>query len=163
MKKEDLKIEFRAWFMQFGGDIKEKMDSEAVFNFFEPHLKLKSAKPKIELPEDKIIEFNEIFPKIKGGSGKSLRCNLKELTKAFEWFFKNYEYDWNIILDAAKKYVIEQERENFKFCRTAKYFIVKWRTPSQPESLLAELTVQVLEGDYFEGGSEDIKFETKIY
>lgn len=144
--KQTLKEEFDKLF-----PIRGTYEPLAIWNFFEPYLKLKKdPKPKIEIDEERIIEFNEIFPAIKGGSGKVLRSNLKELRKSFEWFFKNYDYDWSIIYSAVVKYIEDQEKENFKYCRTSKYTVVKFKTPNMPESTLSDYCTQVLAPEYFE-------------
>src|ERR1700749_2143235 len=101
--KITLKEEFLTKFI-IGGRVDDALKEE-IWNFFEPYLKLKTSKPKIEIPEENLITFNDIFPQRKGGSGKSLRCNLKELRKAFEWFLKEYpNYSWHEIYQAAAKY-----------------------------------------------------------
>jgi hypothetical protein len=138
---------------------------EEIWTFFEPHLKKKESAPKREIPEDKLIDFNEMFPKLKAGSGKMMRCNLRELEKAFQYFFKEYgeAYDWDTILSAANVYINEQERDSFKYARTAKYFVIKFKQPGMPESMLAEYCVQILEGTYFNQQNEPSQgFEPKI-
>lgn len=163
MKKELFKEEF---FKEFGATSFKGYPLEQcnlIWNFFEPHLKLKASKPKIEIPQDKLITYNEMFPRLKGGSGKILQCNIKEVEKAFQWFIKNYpEYHWGIILEATRIYLAEQERGNYKWTRTSKYFCVKFKQPNQPESELAEFCARVVSGlDYEE--PESYGFEPKIY
>lgn len=159
--KITLKEEFNKHFLApfLGG---EELKQE-IWNFFEPHLKLKKdPKSKIEIDEERIIEFNEIFPAIKGGSGKTLRSNLKELRKSFEWFFKNYDYEWSVIYQAAYRYIEDQEKENFKYCRTSKYTVVKFKTPNMPESTLSDYCTQVLAPEYFEGETKHSGFEPRV-
>lgn len=132
-----------------------------IWNFFEPHLKLKTAKPKMEIPQEYLIQYNELFPNIKGGSGKRLRCNIKELEKAFQYFFKLYpDTNWMDILNATVLYLNEQEKDSYQWTRTSKYFVVKFKTPNMSESELAEFITRIKEGDSFE---EDQKgFDIKV-
>lgn len=128
--------------------VTEDTFKEKIWNFFEPHLKKKTPKPQIEIPENKIIIYNELFPNQKSGSGKRMRCNIKELTKAFQYFFKQYpDYTWETILQATQQYLAEQESTNYQWTMTAKYFCVKFKTPSMPSSELAEFCDSVLSGD----------------
>ncbi len=163
-KKPTLKDEFLLFWgsNSFPSELNDLFDK--TWDFFEPHLKKKAStpKPKVEIPQEQLITYNEIFPKIKGGSGKSLRCNLIELEKSFQYFFRSYDYDWQTILEAAKVYVQDMDRESYKYCRTSKYFCIKFKTAGMPESLLADYCVKVLAGDHFE---EDTKsgFDVRVY
>lgn len=80
---------------------------------------------KASISKERIEEYNSIFPKMKAGSGKYMRCSQKNLEGAFKWFFNNYSYDWDVVYKATKLYVTQQERENYKYTRTAMYFIRK--------------------------------------
>lgn len=162
------KLELKEKFMNFqttisdNGSIIVKGSPMDIWNFFEPHLKLKEPKAKLNIPEEAIITYNELFPNIKGGSGKRLRCNVKELEKAFQYFFKLYpDTNWQDIFKATDLYLTEQEKDNFKWTRTAKYFCVKFKQLGQPESELIEFVERIKEGDNFED-KQSTAFEPKI-
>lgn len=72
-----------------------------------------------------MIKYNELFPKRKAGSGKYMRSNIKNVETKFRWFFDNYTYTWEVILEATARYMDQQLRENYKFTRTSMYFICK--------------------------------------
>jgi hypothetical protein len=75
---------------------------------------------------DKIKEYREYFPGQRLSHGELARQSVNELKEKFIWFFKIYtDYDWDIVLDAAKYYTIIKERENFQFMTTSAYFIKK--------------------------------------
>lgn len=95
---------------------------------------------------DKIKEYSEIFPKFKLPSGKYARTNIKTLEAAFTWFFKNFDYDWNLILKATKMYVEEYEMNNYKYMRTSQYFIRKQMTDKSYESPLADYCQALIDG-----------------
>lgn len=142
---------------------KEPYPSEwEIWDFFKPHLKLKAPKQKIEIDQEQLKAFNESFPEGKSGSGKRMRCNLKELEKAFQYFFKLYpETTWPIILQATQLYLSEQEKDNFKWCRTAKYFCIKFKQPGQPESELIEYVERMQSGAQID---TDMKgFDVKVF
>lgn len=122
----------------------------------------KKEKKKLEIPEEAIITYNELFPNIKGGSGKRLRCNVKELEKAFQYFFKEYkDISWENIFKATELYIEEQKKDNFKWTRTSKYFCIKFKQPGQPESELIEFVERATKGDNFED-KESTGFQPKI-
>ncbi len=70
-------------------------------------------------------KYNEIFPRMKLPSNKPARSPLKEIVVAFREFFKEYDYGWEIIHQAAAYYIEEEEKKGFKYTRTSRYFIRK--------------------------------------
>lgn len=72
-----------------------------------------------------IAKYGLMFPAMKLPSGKAARGAPENLEKAFKWFFENYNYSWDLIFKATEIYLVEQQRKNWKFCRTAQYFIRK--------------------------------------
>ncbi len=109
---------------------------------------VKQKKNAIEIPEERVREITDIFPDIKGGSGKRLRCNLSETASGLLWFRKNYPmYEWETIMQAARLYVVEQELENFKYTRRLKYFLRKMMQDRSWESDCAEYCERVKAGD----------------
>lgn len=86
---------------------------------------------------DKIEEYINIFPNKKLSSGRYARTNPKNLESAFKWFFDNYSYSWEIILQATEKYVKDYEIRNYEYMRTSQYFIRKQAIDKSFESELA--------------------------
>jgi hypothetical protein len=86
---------------------------------------------------DNIKVYVSIFPNRKLSSGKYARVNPKNLEAPFQWFFENYDYNWDIIIQATQKYVREYEVNDFEFMRTAQYFIRKQNIDKSFESDLA--------------------------
>ena len=85
----------------------------------------------------KLQEYVEIFPNRKLPSGKYARVNIKNLEVAFKWFFENYNYDWNTIMEATEKYVDEYSVRNYSYMMTSQYFIKKQKIDKSIESELA--------------------------
>lgn len=76
---------------------------------------------------ERVAEYVEIFPTGKLPNGKYARGDKKGIEENFKWFFQEYDYDWNVIINATEKYVEEFRKDNFKYMRTALYFIKKLR------------------------------------
>jgi hypothetical protein len=72
-----------------------------------------------------IEAYVHIFPNRKLSSGKYARVPPKNLENAFRWFFENYDYDWETIFKATRKYVGEYESKDFDFMRNCQYFLRK--------------------------------------
>lgn len=66
-----------------------------------------------------------LFPKMKLPSGKSARCDKRNMETAFKWFFENHQYSWETIMEATARYVDEYERKNFLYMQTSQYFVRK--------------------------------------
>jgi hypothetical protein len=95
---------------------------------------------------DKIKEYNEIFPNKKLSSGKYARVNPKTLENAFRWFFENYDYSWETIIQATEKYVDEYEIRRYEYMRTSQYFVRKQNTDKTWDSDLATYCDLILTG-----------------
>jgi len=87
---------------------------------------------------DNIQKYVEIFPNRKLSSGKYARVNPKNLENSFRWFFENYEYDWDMIFRATKKYIYDYSLKNYEYMRTSQYFIRKQNTDKTYDSELAD-------------------------
>ena len=94
--------------------------------------------------EDNIKKYSDIFPSQKLSSGKYARSNPKNLENAFRWFFENYNYDWETVLSATKKYVLEYRAIEYKYMRTSQYFIRKQNTDKTYDSDLADYCEMIL-------------------
>lgn len=103
---------------------------------------------------DNIKNYNEIFPNKKLPSGSYARSNVKNLENAFRWFFENYTYSWDTILQATEKYVKEYAAQSYQYIRTSQYFVRKQNTDKTWDSDLATYCEWILSGgtvktDYF--------------
>lgn len=97
--------------------------------------------------EEKIEEYSNIFPKFKLPSGKYARSNKKNLENNFRWFFDMHDYDWETILLATEKYVMEFQLTGYKYMRTSQYFIRKMAVDKTYDSELATYCDVVINGD----------------
>lgn len=109
--------------------------------------------------EQNIKEYNETFPAIKLPTGKYARTNVGNLKNAFKWFFENYDYSWDTILEATEKYVEDFEREGYKYMRTSQYFIRKQDVDKSWSSDLANYCEIVLNSDGVDDGP---RFSTNV-
>lgn len=96
-----------------------------VESFFKIHKKKTSTQLLGKEFIDNMTAYNQLFPSKKAGSGKYMRANIKNVETNFRWFFENYSYTWEVILDATAKYLDQQLRDNYKYTRTSMYFIRK--------------------------------------
>jgi hypothetical protein len=87
---------------------------------------------------ENIQKYVEIFPNRKLSSGKYARVNPKNLENSFRWFFENYDYDWDMIFKATKKYIYDYSLKNYEYMRTSQYFIRKQNTDKTYDSELAD-------------------------
>lgn len=94
-----------------------------------------------------IDKYLSIFPAGKLPSGKAARVNKKTLSDAFNWFFKNYTYDWDTILRATFYYVETYEKDKFRFMKNSQYFIRKQNTDKSWDSELADYCEIILQGE----------------
>ena len=85
-----------------------------------------------------IKTYVEIFPNRKLSSGKYARVNPKNLENSFRWFFENYEYDWDMIFKATKKYIYDYSLKNYEYMRSSQYFIRKQNIDKTYDSELAD-------------------------
>ncbi len=109
--------------------------------------KIKKKTGLTDLDKKNIEAYRELFPKGNLPSGSPSRSPIKELEKRFIWFFNNYEYDWDTILKATKKYVSQYEPEGYKFMKTSGYFIFKSSLDKTSTSTLATYCDMILDGD----------------
>ena len=94
--------------------------------------------------EDNVKKYSETFPSIKLSSGKYARSNPKNLENAFRWFFETYDYSWDTVLLAAKKYVLEYRETSYQYMRTSQYFIRKQSSDKTWDSDLADYCEMIL-------------------
>jgi len=98
---------------------------KAIDELFKPIKKLKSMDVLGDDSDSNIEEYLDIFPSGKLPSGKYARGNKKNIVENFMWFFQEYQYSWETILDATVMYVEEFRKKGYLYMRTAQYFIKK--------------------------------------
>lgn len=103
---------------------------------------------------ENIRAYNMLFPRGKLPSGKQARVNAKNLEASFKWFFKNFDYSWEIVLKATELYVNEYRLRNYLYMRTSQYFIRKTLPDRTSESELANYCEMIVTGNYEDPGSE---------
>ena len=106
-----------------------------------------------------IESYNNLFPKKKLPSGKFARTNPKNLELAFKWFFKNFDYSWDIVLNATAAYVDEYEKKNYMYMQTSQYFIRKQQSDKSWGSELANWCAAIEQGDDI---SDDDHFKQNV-
>ena len=102
------------------------------------------------VPVDEVSNIDKyitIFPKGKLPSGKPARVNKKNIEDAFKWFRKNYDYEWDVILQATLYYIETYEKTNFMYMRNSQYFIRKQNTDKSWDSELANYCESIINGD----------------
>lgn len=96
--------------------------------------------------KDFIQSYIDLFPKIKLPSGKYARAHRTNIESAFKWFFKNYNYSWEVILKVTEFYVSEYETKDYLYMRTSQFFISKTNPDRSKESELANYCEMYLDG-----------------
>jgi hypothetical protein len=112
--------------------------------------KEKKKKVPFEDWEEKIAQYNDMFPKgRKMGSTVSFRANPKELYERFVWFFTAFpEYGWDEVFDATKKYLASFEASmDYTYAQTSKYFIKKEDKNKDTVSTLATMCYNIAQGN----------------
>lgn len=95
---------------------------------------------------NRLLEYIDLWPKMRLPNGKPARASEKVLIRCFTWFFNNYNYDWETVLDATYNYVTAQSDNGFKMCRTNQYFVDKTNGGIR-ESLLADYCELIINGE----------------
>lgn len=103
--------------------------------------------------QEMIKQFVNLFPKVATPTARRLRSTPLNLANKFRSFFIQYDYDWETILKATKKYVLSFDPNNLTYMKSAEYFIMKDKA-----SLLANFCQEVVDG----GGEEDIEVNPLI-
>lgn len=104
---------------------------------------------KIDITDEYITKYLNLFPKGKLPSGKQARADKKNIKSNFTWFFDNYpNYSWDIVLKATALYVDEYEAKGYLYMRTSQYFISKLAPDRTRESELANYCSSIINNDY---------------
>jgi translation initiation factor 2 beta subunit (eIF-2beta)/eIF-5 len=130
---------------------------EGMESIFKPIKQLKTLELLGPDHKERIEEFLDIFPTGKLPNGKYARTNKKTIEENFRWFFQEYQYDWDLIIQATQKYVDEYRMDNYKFMRTAMYFIKKL-IDGTVQSELATYCEAIINGD----DDEKVIFKKKV-
>ena len=93
-----------------------------------------------------VEEYRELFPAGKLPHGKPARVNVKTLINNFRWFFSNYNYTWNEVIDATKRYVNEYAQKDYMYMQTSRYFISKEDKTKVKQSQLADYCDMIRDG-----------------
>jgi hypothetical protein len=107
---------------------------------------------------DKLNEYREVFPPGKLPSGKPGRVNVKTLENSFRWFFENYDFSWDEVIDATKMYVNEYRDREYMYMKTSQYFIAKEGKNKVKSSDLADYCDMIRDGIE----PEDSHFKEKV-
>jgi hypothetical protein len=129
-----------------------------VETFFKVHKKKTSSQILGKEFVESMTKYNELFPRKKAGSNKYMRSNIKNVETNFRWFFANYQYSWETILEATSRYIKDQEADNYKYTRTSMYFIHK-KDKGVESSDLADWCEMVVGG---EDNSDNQAFKEKV-
>jgi hypothetical protein len=95
---------------------------------------------------DHIDMYLSMWPSMKLPSGKYARCDRKNLETNFKWFFANYKYTWEIILQATAMYINEYQLKRYMYMRTSQYFIKKQEADKSITSELANYCALIVDG-----------------
>lgn len=165
MKKSELKKQFLEKFDYTNFSKDSWPDLEEIWNFIDPFLKLKDSKPKIEIDLIRLEEYNNLWPEKKLPTGKYGRCSQMELVSAFTFFFTNFsQYNWDTIIEAARIYLAEREKEKYEYTRRAKYFVRREAKDKSWESELSEYCERIKNGTQEDPEDKNKGFfEPKVY
>ena len=87
-------------------DVQLTLEGKLIITKFENYFIKAKKRTSIQLMGkkfvDRINEYRNIFPSGKLPSGKPGRVNVKTLENSFRWFFENYNFSWDEIIDATK-------------------------------------------------------------
>ena len=106
----------------------------------------------------KLNEYREIFPPNKLPSGKPARVNIKTLENSFRWFFENYDFNWDEVINATSMYVNEYRDKEYMYMKTSQYFIAKEGKNKVKSSDLADYCDMIRDGVK----PEDDHFKEKV-
>lgn len=106
----------------------------------------------------RINEYRDIFPAGKLPSGKPARVNVKTLENSFRWFFENYDFSWDEVIDATSMYVNSYRDNDYMYMKTSQYFISKQDKSKVRTSDLADYCDMVRDGVE----PEDTHFKEKV-
>lgn len=122
-----------------------KLLSEFEGNFKIQRGKISKRKELDDSDLENIKKFVNLFPRVATPTNRRLRSTPLNLQNKFRTFFVQYDYDWETIHKATKKYILSFDQSNLTYMKSAEYFIMKDKV-----SLLANFCQEVIDG-----GGED--------
>jgi predicted transcriptional regulator len=93
-----------------------------------------------------VEEYRELFPAGKLPHGKPARVNVKTLINNFRWFFENYDYTWDEVIQATRRYINEYVQKEYLYMQTSQYFISKADQSKVKQSQLADYCDMIRDG-----------------
>jgi predicted transcriptional regulator len=108
---------------------------------------------------DMVEEYRELFPAGKLPHGKPARVNVKTLINNFRWFFENYDYTWDEVIQATRRYINEYVKKDYLYMQTSQYFISKADQSKVKQSQLADYCDMIRDGVVEE---DDNHFSDKV-
>lgn len=127
-------------------------------NYFKVHKKLTDKQLLGASAADNIEKYRSIFPKGKLPSGVPSRNNVKVLSENFRWFFAEYDYTWDEVINATTMYVNEYQKNNYLYMQNSQYFISKQDKHKVKTSKLADYCDMIRDGI----NTEDDHFQEKV-
>lgn len=110
--------------------------------------------------KEKIQQYREHWPKKRVPQGYYVTNTLENLEGAFRWFFKNYDYSWDIILQATLRYLDEKQRDNWNYTMKSQFFIRKQQQDKSWSSELANYCELIISGEEPE---DDAHFKETVF
>jgi len=110
--------------------------------------------PVSEEVEKLCNEYREYFPKgVKAGGSQPVRGTMTNIIRKMRKFKREFpQYENELILKVAKKYVDEQARNQFQFMKTAEYLIYKDNNSLLASLCEAHTEEEIIDGDATEWG-----------
>jgi hypothetical protein len=110
-------------------------------------VKSKKIKKEVDVTDDFVHKYLELWPSKKLPSGNYARADKSNIIKNLKWFFTNYSYSMETVLHATALYVDTYALKNYKFMRTSQYFIRKSDSDKTISSDLANYCSIIESGD----------------
>lgn len=110
--------------------------------------------------KEQIQEFRQHWPKKRIPQGYYVTSTPENLEGAFRWFFKNYDYSWEIVMDATLRYLDEKQRDNWNYTMKSQFFIRKQQQDKSWHSELANYCELIISG---EEPDEDAHFKDTVF
>lgn len=82
--------------------------------------------------------YRNMWPSVLLPSGKYAKSTTKELEQKFKWFFSNFNYSWEEVIQATEDYIVHYSKTNYVYMKTSSYFIYKQDIDKIKSSTLAE-------------------------
>lgn len=110
--------------------------------------------------KEKIQDFRQYWPKKRVPQGYYVTSTPENLEGAFRWFFKNYDYSWDIIMQATCRYLSEKESDNWNYTMKSQFFIRKQQLDKTWNSELANYCELIISG---EEPDDDARFKETVF